>query len=95
MGMCPNNQRGYDVRHAAARPYCDDGAQVAVELGTRDRLNGRERKVTRFHETNIGSCESVQMLSDGQLVGGLATVSDEVFMVVLGLGLEANESTWA
>ena len=62
---CPNNRRGYDVRRAAARPSCAEGAQGGVGVGSQDQLNGRGSESTRFHGKNVVSCEIVQMVSDG------------------------------
>ena len=87
----PNNRRGYGMRSAAAWISRADGTQDGVGLGPRDHLNRRGREATRFHGTNVVSCESLQMVPYGYSVGGMATVSNKVLMVVLGMGLEANE----
>ena len=62
---CPNNWQGYDARCAASRPSHAEGAQGGVGVGSQDHINRKGGESTRLHGTNVGSCESVQMVSNG------------------------------
>ena len=83
------------MRRAAECPYHVNGEEGGVGLGPQDHLNGRYREVTHFHETNVLICESMRMVPDVESCGGLVTVSDKLLLLMLALGLEANESPWA
>ena len=71
---CSNNQWGYDMMCATARPSRTGGAQVGVGLGSQDRPNGWGSESTRFHGTNVVSCKIVWKVLDLEVVQGVVTL---------------------
>ena len=60
---CYNNRRVYVMRGAAERISRAGVSQDGVGVGSQDRPNGWGSKSTRFHGTNVVSCEIVWKVS--------------------------------